>query len=247
MLEREESSHKGENGKVAIIGGSRQYTGAPVISAMAAYRAGADLVKLVVPEINRDITASQAPELIVRTFEGEVFDQDAEEDALDLIEWADSVVIGPGAEGSDFSCLEGKLQRKAVIDAEALGQIPREPGSILTPHSGELERIGEEPEEYVRKTGNVLALKGKTDTVRSDEGLREIARGTSSMTVGGTGDMLTGIIASLKAQGMTDRESAENGLRIAGVAGEEATDQYGNGALPTDMLEKIPEVMKDII
>lgn len=247
MVQREDSSHKGENGKVAVIGGSRQYTGAPVISAMAAYRTGADLVKLLVPEVNRGITASHSPELIVRTFEGETFDWEGVDTALELIEWADAVVVGPGAENADFSRLEGKLQEKAVIDAEAIKQLSDEPGSIITPHAGEMEKMGEEPGEYVDRTGNVLALKGHIDRVYSEEGKREIARGTPAMTVGGTGDMLTGIIASLKAQGVPDTQAAENGLRVAGAAGEKATRKHGNGALPTDMVEEIPEAIRNLL
>jgi NAD(P)H-hydrate epimerase len=247
MIEREESSHKGENGKVTVIGGSRDYTGAPVISAMAAYRTGADLVKLLVPEMNRHIAASHSPNLIVRTYQGESFSWDSGDKARELVEWCDSVVVGPGSGDADYSFLEGELQGKAVIDAEAIEQLSAEPDSILTPHRGELDYLDRKPEEYVDETGNILAIKGHIDKVYSPEGNRDIARGTPAMTVGGTGDMLTGIIASLKAQGMEDFEATTNGLRIAGSAGELADEKYGNGALATDMIEEIPRAVDHVL
>lgn len=244
-MKRDRKSHKGENGRIAVIGGSESFTGAPVISAMAAYRAGADLVRVLVPEENRDVTASFSPEIIVDTYSAGNFDWEALEEAQEVIQWADVAVIGPGGGEGDFSHLEEMLS-EAVIDADAIGDLKETEDNILTPHSSEAEQLGD-PESYVEETGNIVAVTGPSDRVVSEEGERVIARGDSSMTVGGTGDMLTGVIASLWAQGMSPEDATANGLRINGAAGEKAAEVYGKGALPSDMIDYIPEAVEDVL
>lgn len=244
MTVRKPDSHKGENGKVTIIGGSKNYTGAPVISAMAAYRTGADLVKLLVPEQNREITASQSPELIIETYPGDSFNWEGVDKATDLLEWADASVIGPGGGSGDFSHLEDYAD-EAVVDAEAIKDLA-EAAAIITPHHGELDVLGREAMKFAEEHDTVVAVTGKQDRVYYRGKKHEIARGDPTMTVGGTGDMLTGIIAGLKAQGVEDEEAALKGLRIAGAAGERAAQKYVNGALPSDMIEEIPAAMKQI-
>ncbi|MFB6180315.1 MAG: NAD(P)H-hydrate dehydratase, partial [Candidatus Nanohalobium sp.] len=99
-------------------------------------------------------------------------------------------------------------------------------------------------ENFVEETGNVVLVKGAVDRVFSESGVEEVDVGHPGMTVGGTGDVLTGILAGLIAQGEGLEEAAVEAARVNGKAGELAAEEYGNGLLATDLLERVPEVIK---
>ena len=249
-LEREAASHKGENGKVGVIAGSKDFSGAPALSAKAALRTGCDLVKILTSEQVADIVAGYSENFIVEGYSGGYFNQGAVEKALELDDWADVLVVGPGLSKPDGEALEEFMQKaesELVIDAEAV-EVASESGveGVYNPHKGELESIlsvyGSE-RKFVEDTGSVLAVKGSIDKLYSGSGEKSLDVGTPAMTVGGTGDVLTGIIASLISQGLTRYEAAEKGLSVNGRAGEKAEKEFGNGLLATDIIEKIPDTL----
>lgn len=248
-LERDQETHKGQNGKVGVIAGSRDYTGAPALSAKAALRTGCGLVKILTSDSVSDTVASYSENFIVESYSGDYFDMEALNQALDLAEWADAVVIGPGLGEPRAKAVREFLQEaetELVVDADALNHVGRSPlkEAILTPHGGEFDRNVRNILDSLLSHDNVVVEKGSTDKIYTESDEKSIEVGDPAMTVGGTGDVLTGVIASLLSQGLIREDAAEFGVWINGKAGEKAAEKYGNGLLATDVVEKIPEVLK---
>jgi len=248
-LERSSKSHKGENGKVLIIGGSRKYTGAPALAAEAALRAGADLVKILTAEEAKPVIQGFSENLIVESY-GERFDDKSLEKAVELGKWADSTVIGPGLTDFDKSALEkfAEEAEKLVIDAEAIKALTETEANIFTPHSGEAEPIREKygsEKAFTSQKGNTVVLKGRTDKIYAEGEVFENETGCAGMTVGGTGDVLAGVVASFKAQGLGDENAARLGAFVNGRAGEKAYERYGNGLVASDLIDLVAEVIKN--
>ncbi|MFP4038659.1 MAG: NAD(P)H-hydrate dehydratase, partial [Candidatus Nanohaloarchaea archaeon] len=246
-LERKKESHKGENGRVAVIGGSIDFTGAPALSAQAALRTGCDLARVLTSDSVRGVVAGFSENLIVESFGSDYFDGEAVEQALKLDEWADAVVIGPGIGDAEAEAVKEFLQRAdspMVVDADALRNLrPSDvEDAVLTPHRGEFQEVEDELDTFL-KNGNVVLRKGPTDKIYLEEGVEEVEAGHPGMTVGGTGDVLTGVLAGLIAQGMDKEEAAVKAAKVSGKAGEKAAEKYGNGLLATDLLEEIPKVL----
>lgn len=254
LPEREESSHKGENGEIAVIAGSRDYTGAPTLASKAALRAGGDLVRTLTSETVRDIVASHSPNLIVRSYPGGYLGLSGVEIALDLIEESDVALVGPGMSQPDTEALKEIFERREmrwVVDADAIKPAleAEVENSVFTPHRAEIKHIEEKygsAQNFVEDTGNIVVQKSKTDKIYSGSGLNENKTGTSAMTVGGTGDVLAGVIASLIAQGLEPEKAAFTGALVNGKAGELATERFGNGMLATDLLERIPDAFENL-
>lgn len=248
-LERSANSHKGQNGKVLVIAGSNKYTGAPALVAEAALRSGADLVKILTSEEAKPVVQRFSENLIVESY-GRSFDSESIEKALELDKWADTTVIGPGLSDKDDNVLKefGEEAGELVIDAEAIKPLRDTSGNIFTPHSGEAERLKKEYESlqnFSREASNTVLLKGETDQIYSGEKVFENESGCAGMTVGGTGDVLAGIVAAFRSQGLTDVESARLAAYVNGKAGEKAFDEYGNGLVATDIVERIAKVVKN--
>jgi NAD(P)H-hydrate epimerase len=260
-------SRKGENGVVLCVGGSRLYHGAPALMAMAAYRTGVDLVYLAVPEVHERPIRSMAPELIVIPM---VDAKLTKRVADQILKWLpgrpNSAAIGPGLSISKAVALQylvGQLLSDGVpvvLDASALIpevlEVVRGKRVVLTPHAGEFARLfgkhpGNSVEERVRSAQEaarsnevVVLLKGPVDVITDGERVLINRRGTPAMTVGGTGDVLTGIVAGLLAKGMEPLEAAAAGAFINCVAGEIAERDLGLHVLPSDLIARIPVVMK---
>lgn len=248
-LERPSNSHKGENGKVLVIGGSRRYTGAPALTAQAALRAGADLVKILTSEQARPVVQSFSENLIVESY-GERFSESSLEKAWELEKWADATVVGPGLTGFNKEALKefAEEAEDLVIDAEAIEPLLYTSGNLFTPHSKEAEPIGEKSgsiKMFAHETGNTVLMKGEKDRIFSGKDIFENETGNSGMTVGGTGDILTGIVAAFKAQGLEDIEASRLGAYVNGKAGEKAYKEYGNGLVATDLIDRIAETILD--
>lgn len=252
MISREKDSHKGENGKVAVIGGSRDYTGAPALSAQAALRTGSDLVKIVTSETISDVVASFSENLIVSEYPSGCLGLSGVEEVMEGARWSDVMVIGPGLGEADGEAVEEILERTEkpkVIDADAIGPALETDisNAIFTPHSGEADLIGEKfgtIEEFVEEKEDVVVLeKGPTDKIYSENEVEEVSAGHPGMTVGGTGDVLTGIVAGLMSQGLEKKEAAVKAAEINGRSGEKAAGKYGDGMVATDLLEEIPKFL----
>lgn len=276
-------SHKGTYGKVLIIAGSPGMSGAAYLSAMAAYRTGAGLVKVLSSADNRIILQSALPEALFTSYDSNGKDTIISGQELsDMLSWADVIAIGPGLSRSDIAdrLLTEVLENARVplvIDADAinllamrLDRVSRDsrvrldklsvmlPGNtILTPHVGELYRLTGIAADII--SDNIIDTAGQCSynnsliyvlkdarTVVAGEGLRYInVSGNNGMAVGGSGDVLTGIIAALVAQGMSPFEAACLGVYIHGLAGDAAAVRTGYYSLMAgDIIEALKEILQ---
>ena len=277
LKNRDENSHKGNNGRLLIVGGSKDYSGAPAIAGMAAIGAGADLVYVATPEKSAEAIKSTSPDLIVKSLEGDKLSLKHSEEILEMADNVDAVLIGPGAGIDDetsklFNVLVTKIKKPIVLDADSLKQvelslIKNREDIILTPHifefksffninedlkldidSYDFNKVDENITQFQQITRQIKAtvlVKGKYDLILSGTRFRINKSGNAGMTVGGTGDALAGISASLLAQGLNSFDSACLGVFINGLAGERAFDVKGNGFSATDLVSYIGNVIKD--
>lgn len=236
------NNRKGENGKVAIVGGG-VYSGAPSLAGIGAYRTGVDLVHLFVPASSFDQVSKFAPELMVHKLESEYIT----EDVVEVLEKHnfDSIVIGPGMGKMDesLSATSNIISSfdNLVIDADAINTYNFSRKNILmTPHLGELTRLDINSSEedlisFSKKHGVTLLLKGKIDFMTDGDSLKRNYTGHPRMAVGGTGDLLAGICGGLMARGLSPFEAARLGSYVMGLAGQQCYEENGPGFLPSDL------------
>ncbi len=262
---RKADSHKGENGVVLVIGGGWMYHGAPFLAAMAALRCGVDLAYIAVPEKIATPIRSLSPAVIVIPLTDIKLTKNAARRALKILPRVDSVIIGPGLEAGSEPGIE-LMAREAiaagkglVLDAGALyPEILKYVGGgkvVLTPHAGEFRRLFgvEAPEKLENRVGVVMEqasknkitilLKGKVDVVSNGVEAAINKTGTPAMTTGGTGDILSGIVAAFLAWGATPFKAAASAAWVNGKAGELVTERLGLHIIATDLLDAIPQVM----
>ncbi len=255
LISRDPTGHKGDNGKVLIIGGG-PYTGAPVLSSLAALRSGCDLVRVATPSPQ---TAKNFPDLIIDELEGDKLNKENIDKLLTLIDWADSVLIGPGL-GDEDETIETIYEiiphiDSGVFDADAiqaLSDIETDREIIITPHSGELSYFIDIPssfpkrkeavEDFSKENNLITLLKGPCDIISDGSRTRISRSGNESMTVGGTGDVLAGICVSLFSR-MSGFDSACLAAFINGRAGDIARKDMGYSILASDLVDKIPKAM----
>ncbi|AAM02022.1 NAD(P)H-hydrate dehydratase [Methanopyrus kandleri] len=257
---RDPWSHKGQHGRVLIIGGSRKYVGAPQLAARGALRAGVDLVFL----LTVDAVPKNDPNVIYRAVPAERLEPE-HLDEVDL-EGVDTVVVGPGL-GADADSV-GILRELAesfdgmiIVDADGLRGISGvnvDDRFVLTPHAGEFRReFGEElgrsledRSEAVRRVseelGCTILLKGRVDVIGSPDGeIRWNVTGTPAMTVGGTGDVLAGVVAGVAARCREGFEAACIGAFVVGSAGCLAERRLSQGLTAEDVAEYVPKVLRN--
>jgi ADP-dependent NAD(P)H-hydrate dehydratase len=265
---RKKGSHKGMNGVVCVVGGSRTYHGAPYLCAMGAARTGVDLVYLAVPSMVAAPIRSLSPDLIVLPLpDGKL----TRGNASRLASWLpplECIGIGPGLGPQNPNELKNALAmlsakcQTLVVDADALRPVileaPKDQREkmIVTPHAGEFERLfGEKvPDDLaarvalVRKAaddhGVVVLLKGPTDVISDGDKVGLNVTHSAAMTVGGTGDVLTGVTSGLAAKGMGRFDAASCAAYINGLAGAEAAKELGLHILASDVVSGIPKAMK---
>ncbi|MDI6889022.1 MAG: NAD(P)H-hydrate dehydratase [Methanocellales archaeon] len=256
---RRPESHKGDNGRILVVGGGA-YVGAPALTALAALRAGADIATVAAPSSVSDIIASFSPNLIVSPLTSDVLVPDDVPIISELISKHDVVVIGMGLGKSEPTARAIRaivpLCKKAVIDADALSvlEFPLH-GAIITPHAGEFKSLSklrlprswkkqaETIKKFAKESGAVVLLKGKTDIISDGERIKANKTGNAGMTVGGTGDVLAGVVGALYATNSAF-EAAVAGAFINGRAGDLAFEEWGFGLLATDVIDNIPKAMK---
>lgn len=261
-LDRDPDSHKGDAGRIVIIGGG-PYTGAPALCGLAALRAGADLAIIACPEQVAETVQGFSPDLIVKDLPGDRFVPSHLTELEEIIDAADVLVIGPGL-GDDettVSAVETLLNGyagRAVIDADALQAVPScetEASLLCTPHQGELADMGGPTatdwearatavSEYATELQHTLLVKGEYDMIADSETLRVNRTGNPGMTVGGTGDVLAGVCGALFAA--KDRSAVEAGAMgafITGTAGDYAADHRGDGLIASDVLAAVPTIL----
>ena len=267
LPDRAADAHKGDFGKILLLCGSKGYTGAAYLAAMGALRSGAGLVFLGVPESIYAIEAIKLNEAIVFSLPEEdgKLSADAVPAILERLPKMDAVLIGPGLGQSNgvLQVVKAILEQAdcpVVLDADGINLIAahkdivrgRTNPTILTPHAGEFGRLGGNPEErtvaaeaMAKDLGCILLLKGH-HTVITDGGTTYInTTGNPGMAVGGSGDMLAGIITALLGQGIAPLEAAACGAWLHGAVGDICAAEIGQyGMLPTDMLNVLPRLLK---
>lgn len=264
IKKREKDAHKGNCGRVLIYAGSKGMAGAAVLCARAALRTGAGLVRVSIPEELFPILQIAVPEATCITRE-RLFE--------DLSQYS-AIAIGPGL-GDDVQnrklikkILE-MTDRPVVIDADALNLLQDDLDAmksaraklIITPHPGEAARLLKRKtsdingdrlrsaKELAAATGAITVLKGAGSIVAVPEGKRYInTSGNPGMATGGSGDVLTGVIAALAGQGLNLEQGAIAGVFLHGLAGDLAADQMGeNGLIASDIANMMALAIKSVL
>lgn len=269
--ERPAYSNKGTFGHVLIAAGSENMCGAAYLSALAAYRTGAGLVKILTVEANRQILQTLIPEAIIATYSpGELMEgRNAFQKMIERqMNWADVVVLGPGLGNEPYvEYLVEDILTSAfvpvIIDADGLNAIASHPylttyyteNIIITPHLGEMARlVGQSIDEirqdlpqtarqYAMRYGITCVLKDAATVAADKDGNVYInSSGNSAMAKAGSGDVLTGIIAGLTAIGMEER-AAFMGVYLHGLAGDQAAAGKPHSLLARELAEAVGEAM----
>lgn len=268
LPDRNENAHKGCFGKVLLLCGSRGYTGAAYLAAMGALRSGAGLVYLGVPESIYTIEAVKLNEAIVFPLPSKdgALSKQAIPEIAQRIEKMDAILIGCGLGQNEetFAVVKWVLEHAAcpvVLDADGINVIAKHTGilrgrtgtTILTPHDGEFARLGyligddrmETAIDAALELGSILVLKGHRTCIT--DGITHYINptGNPGMAVGGSGDLLAGIITGLLGQKLAPLEAAACACWLHGAAGDVCAQEMGQyGMLPTDMLNVLPRLMK---
>jgi NAD(P)H-hydrate epimerase len=267
---RPPEAHKGDFGRLLVIGGSETYSGAPALVALAALRTGVDLVFVAAPEKAAAAIASFSPNLITIRLAGDHLNEDNVGILRPHIERSTCLAMGPGlgTHGDTIKTVAkildvSKEERKpALIDADAIkamGEITERAGFpvVVTPHAGEFQVLSgrapsgdlrtriEETRSLATTLGGTVLLKGHVDVVSDGERVKLNLTGNPAMTVGGTGDVLSGVVAGLMTQGVPEFNASVAGAFINGAAGDLATAELGDHLAPTDLIHLIPKIMNE--
>ena len=264
---RKSNSRKGDNGKVLVVGGSYMYHGAPILSSLAALRTGCDLVYTAVPKVNAQATRAASADLIVIPLADSKLTRGSVNKLLGQIPAGiDSATIGMGLAVQDIEAL--KLLVKSLIerdvrlslDASALRKeilpIIKAKNVLVTPHASEFERLFGEKipdnkktrisivEKHAKKNSIIILLKGMDDIITDGTKTLINSKKTPAMTVGGTGDVLSGITASMLSQNRDVIEAAASAAFVNGQAGKTVQKNLGMHMIATDLIDVLPLISK---
>ena len=268
LPDRELDSHKGDYGRILLLCGSRGYTGAAALAAMGALRCGAGLVYLAVPESIYQIEATKLLEPIVLPMpeQNGMFSTAAVKEMCALLPKMDAVLVGPGigiSEGS-LAMVQAVLdyfEGPVVLDADGINILQRNKDilrgrnfpTILTPHPGEFARLGGN-NTFDRATDAaclatdlncIVVLKGHNTVITDGNTCYRNLTGNPGMSVGGSGDVLAGMITALLGQGIAPLDAAAVGAWLHGAAGDLCAADMGQYAmLPSDYLNYLPRLLK---
>lgn len=264
---RKARSNKGTYGKVLCAAGSVNMAGAAYLCGYGAYRAGAGLVRVLTPKENRVIIQELLPEAVLTTFDREALDLDRIREAM---AWADVVAVGPGlgreswvSELMELICSE--YHEPLVIDADGLNEIAEHTerlirhkgGVLITPHVGEFSRLSGVPiaeilkdvpyyaSWFAKKYGCICVLKDAPTAIGAPDGTCYVnTTGNHGMSTGGSGDVLTGIIAGLLGQKVPLLDAAQLGVWLHGRAGDLAAKTEGTyGLMARHLIQYLPQAM----
>lgn len=267
LPDRMPDSHKGDYGRVLLLCGSAGYTGAAALAAMGALRSGAGLVYLGVPKSIYEIEAVKLTEPIVFPLPEEdgKLSADGITKILEMLPNMDAVLIGPGLGRSKgiLAVVKAVLENSdvpVVLDADGINVLSghidilreRTGITVLTPHDGEFARIAEQSADriissvnFAKNNGVILLRKGHRTIITDGDICYCNTSGNPGMAVGGSGDVLAGIIVSLIGQGIAPLAATACAAWLHGAAGDLCSKEIGQyGMLPTDMLQVLPRLMK---
>jgi NAD(P)H-hydrate epimerase len=265
---RAPESHKGDFGRLLVIGGSETYSGAPTFVALAALRTGVDLAFITAPREIAYAVSSMSPDLITLKLDGEYLNKESLSIIRRNLEKASAVVIGPGlglqketqeAVKEILKTIEAK-KIPLLVDADALKAFAEfkhrlETPAVLTPHTGEYEiltgtKLPQSTEgriDHVKQTAQdldaVVLLKSHVDIISDGSRVKLNFTGNPGMTVGGTGDVLSGIVGAYLARSVSPFEAAVAGAFVNGAAGDFVKAEKGYHMVASDLLDWIPKVM----
>ena len=271
---RNVDTHKGEFGRVLVIGGSKNYSGAPAYTSLSCIQFGCDLVITYVPEVVGNVIRAYSPNMIVRTNPGDWLTTKALEEILWLIDWANTIVIGPGL-GTEKTSEEllskifeniNESKKSFVIDADALKLIKshldliKGKNVILTPHEGELKVIADinlPPYDEIEQRGAeilkvaksldvTLLVKGPYDYISDGNKLKINKTGCPEMSIGGTGDVLAGLCGSFLTTGSNLFQAACSAAFLNGYIGEYCKKTLGPRFTAMDMINNINTGILDL-
>ena len=260
-------SRKGHNGIAMVVGGSYIYHGAPVLSSLAALRSGTDLVYTCIPKINVSATRAASPNLIVIPLADQKLTRGAVRKLIGALpKNLHSATIGMGLAIQEKNALVNLvtflLDRDVRLSLDASSLIPDilpilgDKNVVVTPHAGEFQHLfGVSPpdskneriklvEKKAKEFGITILLKGPTDIVSDGSSTYLYSKKTPGMTVGGTGDVLSGLVAGLLSRSRNTLESAAAASFVNGLAGKSAQKRLGLHMTSMDLLDEIPRVMK---
>jgi hydroxyethylthiazole kinase-like uncharacterized protein yjeF len=273
---RAPNAHKGDCGRVAVVAGSVGMTGAAALTCQAALRAGAGMTILGIPKSLNDVMEVKLTETMTKPLsetKERTLSLAAQGEIEQLLEWADVLAIGPGLSvNKETQELVRNIIRSVrmptVIDADGLNALAghvdcltdSKAELILTPHAGELSRLTNQPIDTIeahrieaarqaaRGLGTVLVLKGAPTVTSDAAGYVYInSTGNAGMATAGCGDVLTGVIAGMLAQGLRGTEAAITGVFLHGFAGDLATEHLGEwGSIAGDIAAEIPRAILEV-
>jgi len=275
LPKRAEESHKGTFGTALLIGGSRGMTGSIALAGLGALRAGCGLVFLGCPASCQNIVAGFEPSYLTIDLAEDDSGQllfDSVHAIRKKLESTDAAAVGPGLGKSRelellLRDLYASVSQPLVLDADALNNLanldeplPDAKGPrIVTPHPGEMGRLlkisagevqadrEEQAAAFARDSKSIVVLKGHQTIVTDGDRVAVNQTGNSGLATGGTGDVLTGMITSLLAQGMSPFEAAQLGTHLHGLAGDLAAEQLGTRAMiASDLPTFIPQAIRDL-
>jgi NAD(P)H-hydrate epimerase len=267
---RSASAHKGDFGRLLVIGGSEVFSGAPTLVSLAALRTGVDIAYLAAPAKTAYAVSSMSPDLITLKLDGNHLNPNNMAALKPYLETVDAVAMGPGlglhADTREFvkACVTTieSAGKPLLLDADGLKAFaefkrPLKVPLVLTPHAGEYailtgRKVPESLEERVvevQRTAEelkaVILLKGQVDVVCDAKRVKLNSTGNPGMTVGGTGDVLSGIVGAFLAQNVDPFEAAVAGAFVNGAAGDFVAGDIGYHLVASDLLEWIPHVLDD--
>jgi NAD(P)H-hydrate epimerase len=262
-------SHKGQNGRVLIVSGG-PYTGAPALVAYGALGVGADLAHIAVPAVAAQVVASYSPTFIVHPLGGTHLLVEDVKRVVELATKADALAIGPGLGGAEDTLravreIVRSLALPMVLDAEAIKAVASESGllrgkrAVVTPHPREflaltgrdLPASAEERAVHVRvaaaSLGATILLKGHMDIVSDGTRTKFNYTGNPGMTVGGTGDVLCGIVGGLLSKGVPPFDAARLAAFTNGYAGDLAFEVKSYGLTAADVADNVGRVLSEFL
>ena len=267
------TSHKGENGRVLIVGGGPYY-GAPTLSALSTLRTGADLVYITSPRQTANKISVFSPNFIIYPLLGqEMISKDDTSEIMKSAEKADAIVLGPGL-GDAIETMEAipiivekivSLDKPLVVDADGLKALSKKHDilkhsqTVITPHASEFSLFIQQdlPDDtdsrkrivstWAKKLDITILLKGPVDIISDGKVTKCNKVHNEAMTVGGTGDVLAGIIGALLSKKVTGMNAARIAAFLNGEAGNRAFKKKSYGLLATDIIEEIPSVLKEYL
>lgn len=262
-------SHKGDNGIVLIIGGG-PYIGAPALCGLAALRTGVDLVYIATPKRSWESVAAFSPNFIVKDLHNDMLTKNDIPSIEELLSKCTAVVLGPGlgtakeTEETIIPLVRRIIEKKKslVLDADAIKPVGenlpliKNSTTVVTPHVGEFKKLTgitlsqdvdtriNAVKDWAEKIGITIFLKGYIDVLSDGTNVKQNKVHNEAMTVGGTGDVLAGIIGALLSKGVKPFNAVRIAAFLNGEAGNEAFQKKSYGLIATDIVDEIPTVLK---